>query len=137
MKRSTFITWDQLKVGLVIMVGLLVLIFAVYRLGQAANLFTKRYELIAFLPSASGLREGGMVSVRQHIQWASREFAFHQLEIVNAHDPRRRRYNLPESCCLRRRSTRCRCHYGNLRSRNRATRCSRVDCGRTSTACQC
>jgi phospholipid/cholesterol/gamma-HCH transport system substrate-binding protein len=63
MKRSTFITWDQLKVGLVIMVGLLVLIFAVYRLGQAANLFTKRYELIAFLPSASGLREGGMVAV--------------------------------------------------------------------------
>lgn len=63
MKRSTFITWDQLKVGLLIVVALLVLVFAVFRLGEAANLFTKRYTLVAFLPNASGLTEGGTVSV--------------------------------------------------------------------------
>ena len=63
MKRSTFITWDQLKVGLIIVVGLAVLTVAIFRLGQAANLFTKRYTLVAFLPSASGLRQGGSVTV--------------------------------------------------------------------------
>lgn len=63
MKRSTFITWDQLKVGLLIVVALLVLMFAVFRLGQAANLFTTRYTLVAFLPNAAGLTEGGTVSV--------------------------------------------------------------------------
>lgn len=63
MKRSTFITWDQLKVGLLIVVALLVLIFAVFRLGQAANLFTTRYTLVAFLANASGINEGGSVTV--------------------------------------------------------------------------
>jgi len=36
---------------------------AIYKLGQAANLFTKRYHLTAFLPDANGLREGGTVTV--------------------------------------------------------------------------
>jgi phospholipid/cholesterol/gamma-HCH transport system substrate-binding protein len=36
---------------------------AVYKLGQAANLFSKRYELIAYLPNANGLRAGGTVLV--------------------------------------------------------------------------
>lgn len=63
MKRSTFITWDQLKVGLIIVVAMAVLTIAIFQLGQAANLFTRRYELVAFLPSASGLRVGGSVTV--------------------------------------------------------------------------
>lgn len=63
MKRSSFITWDQLKVGLVILAALAVLGVAIYKLGQAANLFSKRYELIAYLPDAAGLRAGGTVFV--------------------------------------------------------------------------
>jgi phospholipid/cholesterol/gamma-HCH transport system substrate-binding protein len=63
MKRSTFITWDQLKVGLLIVLSLVVLGIAAVRLGQAANLFTERYELVALLANASGLREGGSVTV--------------------------------------------------------------------------
>ncbi|MDB4876231.1 MAG: Mammalian cell entry related domain protein [Gemmatimonadetes bacterium] len=63
MKRSSFITWDQLKVGLMILAALGVLGVAIYKLGQAANLFSKRYELIAFLPDAAGLRAGGTVFV--------------------------------------------------------------------------
>ena len=63
MRPSPRITWDQLRVGLVIAVAVLVLGIAVYKLGQAANLFAKRYELIAFLPDANGLREGGSVMV--------------------------------------------------------------------------
>jgi len=63
MKRSSFITWDQLKVGAIIVVALAVLTVAVYKLGQAANLFSKRYELYAYLPNANGLRSGGIVYV--------------------------------------------------------------------------
>lgn len=63
MKRSAMITVDQLRVGGVILAAVAVIAFAVYKLGQAANLFTKRYELIVFLPSANGLREGGSVTL--------------------------------------------------------------------------
>ena len=63
MRRSPSITWDQLRVGLVIAVAVLVLGVAIYKLGQAANLFTKRYHLTAFLPDVNGLREGGSVMV--------------------------------------------------------------------------
>lgn len=63
MKRSARITVDQLRVGGLIVVSLLVVGFAIYKLGQAANLFTKRYELIVYLPAANGLREGGSVTL--------------------------------------------------------------------------
>lgn len=63
MKRSSFITWDQLRVGLVIVAALAILTLAVYKLGQAANLFSKRYTLVAFLAEANGLREGGTVTL--------------------------------------------------------------------------
>src|SRR3954468_14228056 len=63
MRRSPKITWDQLRVGIVIAIGVAVLGVAIYKLGQAANLFAKRYELIAFVPDANGLREGGSVMV--------------------------------------------------------------------------
>lgn len=63
MKRSSFITTDQLKVGSLIVVAILVLGIALYKLGQAVNLFAKRYELQAYLKEAGGLREGGSVMV--------------------------------------------------------------------------
>ena len=63
MKRSAIITVDQLRVGGLILAALLVLGFGVYKLGKAANLFTKRYELIVYLPAANGLRAGGSVTL--------------------------------------------------------------------------
>jgi len=63
MKRATFITWEQLKVGGMILVAMAILTVAVFKLGEAANLFTKRYTLVALLPSANGLRVGGSVTV--------------------------------------------------------------------------
>jgi phospholipid/cholesterol/gamma-HCH transport system substrate-binding protein len=63
MKRSSFITWEQLKVGGVIVAALGVLAIAVYKLGQVANLFSARYHLVTYLPSANGLRAGGAVFV--------------------------------------------------------------------------
>lgn len=63
MKRATFITWEQVKVSGVILVALAILIVAGYKLGEAANLFSKRYRLVALLPSANGLLVGGAVTV--------------------------------------------------------------------------
>ena len=63
MKRATFITWEQLKVGGMIIVALGILTVAVFKLGEAANLFSKRYKLVVLLPSANGLRVGGSVTV--------------------------------------------------------------------------
>jgi len=63
MKRSSFITWEQLKVGVVILAALAVLGVAIYKLGQAANLFHRRYELVAYLANANGLTPGGTVLV--------------------------------------------------------------------------
>ncbi|MFN2638146.1 MAG: MlaD family protein [Gemmatimonadaceae bacterium] len=63
MKQSSFITWDQLKVGVLILVALVIIGVAIVKLGQAGNLFGKRYTLVAFVSNASGLRVGGPVSV--------------------------------------------------------------------------
>src|SRR5918997_4847425 len=63
MKRSAYITWDQLKVGSLIIAALLVMTLAMYKLGQAADLFSSRYELVTFLKDAAGLRQGGSVTI--------------------------------------------------------------------------
>lgn len=76
MKRSSFITWDQLKVGGIILAALAVLAVAIYKLGQAANLFSKRYELVAFLPNANGLRAGGTVFVAGQFAGTIRSIEF-------------------------------------------------------------
>ena len=76
MKRSTFITWDQLKVGLLILVALGVMTLAVFKLGQAANLFSERYQLVAFLSNANGLREGGQVTIAGQIAGAVQSIEF-------------------------------------------------------------
>jgi len=76
MKRSTFITWDQLKVGGLILIALAVLTVAVFKLGQAANLFERRYSLVAFLPNANGLREGGSVMVAGQLAGTVRSIEF-------------------------------------------------------------
>ena len=58
MKRSSTLTWDQLRVGLVVLLAVAVVAVAIYKLGESANLFAKRYTLIAYLPDANGLKEG-------------------------------------------------------------------------------
>lgn len=76
MKRATFITWEQLRVGVVIIIALTILTLAVYRLGQAANLFTSRYPLVAFLQNANGIRVGGSVALAGQIVGTIREIEF-------------------------------------------------------------
>ncbi len=63
MKRPSFLTWEQLRVGAVILIGLAVLAIAVLRLGDSISLFSSRYQLVAFLPNANGIRVGGGVQI--------------------------------------------------------------------------
>lgn len=76
MKRSTFITWDQLKVGVIILAALSVMLVAIFKLGQAANLFAKRYTLVAFLPSAFGVRTGGQVTIAGQLAGTIKDIEF-------------------------------------------------------------
>jgi phospholipid/cholesterol/gamma-HCH transport system substrate-binding protein len=76
MRRPTFLTWEQLKVGALIVVALLILGVAVVQLGAAANLFAGRYELVAFLPNANGLQQGGAVTVAGQLAGRIEEIEF-------------------------------------------------------------
>ncbi|HEY8310559.1 MAG TPA: MCE family protein, partial [Gemmatimonadaceae bacterium] len=63
MRRSEKITKDALRVAGLAIVALAILTYAVIRLGTAAHLFSRHYSLYAFVQNASGLREGGQVTV--------------------------------------------------------------------------
>ena len=76
MKRSAMITWDQLRVALVILAAVGIVVLAGYKLGQAANLFTRRYDLVVFLPSANGLRPGGSVTLAGQLVGTVKEIQF-------------------------------------------------------------
>jgi phospholipid/cholesterol/gamma-HCH transport system substrate-binding protein len=76
MKRSSFITWDQLKVGVLILVALVIIGFAILKLGAAGNLFGKRYRVVSFIGNASGLRVGGPVTVAGQLAGSIKDIKF-------------------------------------------------------------
>ena len=76
MRRSAVITWDQLKVGAVILVAIVVIGIAILKLGEAAHLFTKRYTLVSFVPNTAGLRVGGQVTVAGQLAGSVKSIEF-------------------------------------------------------------
>ncbi len=76
MRRSSVITYEQIRVAGVVLVALAILLFGGYRLGQAAHLFSKQYQLVAFVPNASGLRVGGTVAVAGQVVGTVENIAF-------------------------------------------------------------
>jgi len=76
MRRSAAITWDQLKVGLTILVGLAILGAAVYYIGRAADIFSRRYQLVALLADAPGLRVGGSVMIAGQMAGTVKDIEF-------------------------------------------------------------
>lgn len=76
MKRSSFITWDQLKVGAIIVVALLILGIAVYKVGKTNNMFGSRFQLVAFVSNASGLVPGGSVLVAGQLAGTVKDIQF-------------------------------------------------------------
>lgn len=61
-QRRTF-EWRQARVVALIVVGLALLIFAVYRVGKIFDVFADRYTIVTLLPNVAGLREGALVSL--------------------------------------------------------------------------
>jgi phospholipid/cholesterol/gamma-HCH transport system substrate-binding protein len=63
MKRPTMVSWAELKVGVVILVAIAIMIITMFKLGEAANLFTHRYDLITYVKDGKGLTRGGSVTI--------------------------------------------------------------------------
>ena len=61
MKQSTFITWAELRVGILVLVGLVIAALAVMTLGGRVGAFSKKYPLYTYMPSVSGLQTGAPV----------------------------------------------------------------------------
>ncbi len=76
MRQSSFLTWDQLKVGGVIFVALVIMGVTIVKLGDAGNLFAKRFTLVSFVSNTSGLRVGSGVSVAGQLAGSIKEIDF-------------------------------------------------------------
>ncbi|MBW3553384.1 MAG: MCE family protein [Gemmatimonadetes bacterium] len=53
----------QVRVGLVLMLGLLILAYGIYQVGRLFDVFASRYTLIALVESSGGLIKGGPVTL--------------------------------------------------------------------------
>ncbi|HJR53067.1 MAG TPA: MlaD family protein [Gemmatimonadota bacterium] len=61
MKQSTFVTWAELRVGILVVAALAILVLAVMTLGGRLGVFTEKYPLYTYMPSVSGLQPGAPV----------------------------------------------------------------------------
>lgn len=55
--------WRQARVAALILIGLLLLAYATYRVGMVMDVFARRYEVTTLVPSGLGLREGAPVTL--------------------------------------------------------------------------
>jgi phospholipid/cholesterol/gamma-HCH transport system substrate-binding protein len=60
--RSTF-AWREIRVLLLVGVGLLLLIYGIYRVGKIFDVFASRYTLVTLVADVAGLREGAPVTI--------------------------------------------------------------------------
>jgi phospholipid/cholesterol/gamma-HCH transport system substrate-binding protein len=63
MRRSRPITWEQVRVGLVLTLALLILATGVFFIGDIGHVFGERYRLVTLMESAAGLVPGAPVQV--------------------------------------------------------------------------
>lgn len=63
MRRSATVTWDQVRVGLVLIVALTILSLGVFLIGDIGDVFGNRYRLVTLMESAAGLVPGAPVQV--------------------------------------------------------------------------
>ena len=63
MRRGAAVTWEQVRVGLLILVALVILSVAVFLVGDTGNVFGERYRLVTLVRSASGLVPGAAVQL--------------------------------------------------------------------------
>ncbi len=63
MRRGSPITWEQVRVGVLILLSLLILSVAVFLVGDTGNVFGQRYQLVTLVRSAAGLVPGASVQL--------------------------------------------------------------------------
>jgi len=63
MRRGSPVTWEQVRVGLLILVALTVLSSAVFLIGNTGNVFGSRYRLVMLVRSAAGIVPGAAVQL--------------------------------------------------------------------------
>lgn len=63
MRRSTPLTWEEARVGLLIIAALVVLAGGVLYVGSTGNVFGERFQLVTLMHSASGLAPGSGVQL--------------------------------------------------------------------------
>jgi phospholipid/cholesterol/gamma-HCH transport system substrate-binding protein len=63
MKRGSPITWEQVRVGLLMLIALAILSAAVFLVGDTGNVFGRRYQLVTLVRSAAGLVPGASVQL--------------------------------------------------------------------------
>lgn len=63
MRRSATVTWDQVRVGLVLIAALTILSLGVFLIGDIGDVFGRRYRLVTLMESAAGLVPGAPVQV--------------------------------------------------------------------------
>jgi phospholipid/cholesterol/gamma-HCH transport system substrate-binding protein len=61
-QRSAF-EWRQVRVVALILIGILLLIWGIYRVGKILDVFADRYTIVTLLPNVAGLREGAVVTL--------------------------------------------------------------------------
>ena len=60
---STQLRWSSLKVGIVVLIGLIIFVFIVSIVGTEQNIFSSIYRLKVFLPNVQGLVNGAQVTL--------------------------------------------------------------------------
>ena len=63
MKRGSPITWEQVRVGVLILLAIAILSTAVFLIGDTGNVFGQRYQLVTLVRSAAGLVPGASVQL--------------------------------------------------------------------------
>lgn len=63
MKRSTPVTWEQVRVGVLLVVSLTLLAGGVFLVGEVGHVFGERYRLVTLMRSGAGLVPGSSVQL--------------------------------------------------------------------------
>ncbi len=63
MRRGAAVTWEQVRVGLLLLVALILLSVSVFLVGDTGNVFGQRYRLVTLVGSAAGLVPGAAVQL--------------------------------------------------------------------------
>ena len=63
MRRSTPLTWEELRVGLLALASLVLLAAGIVFIGRVGHVFGERYRLVTFMQSGAGLTPGAAVQL--------------------------------------------------------------------------